>query len=155
MILIHGQRMCGRVDDVPGICYIATRFFHFYYIPLIPLSSWLIEAKPEVASGFQGRRIKLSAKSVVVGWLQAFLLLFGLVNSAKGGFGLMANQQAGLGTDGAIKMVLGLTALIMWTLLMVRPFQAGKERSEQLRGLLGFEPDVPNQQAASRIAIGE
>lgn len=41
MVIIYGTRMFGRIDKFAGQC-IATRFFHLYYLPLIPLSSWLV-----------------------------------------------------------------------------------------------------------------
>jgi hypothetical protein len=37
----YGTRLSGKVDSFAG-SYLATRFFHIYYVPLIPLSSWLV-----------------------------------------------------------------------------------------------------------------
>ncbi|HZS35987.1 MAG TPA: hypothetical protein VFF06_04135 [Polyangia bacterium] len=37
----YGTRLSGKVDSFAG-SYVATRFFHIYYVPLIPLSSWLV-----------------------------------------------------------------------------------------------------------------
>src|SRR4051794_31008614 len=119
MILIFGQRLCGKVDEVPGICYVATRFLHLYYVPLIPLSSWVILRGTESASGFKGQQIRLSCKSVLLGWLQAFLVIFGLMNSIRAAI-LFADPQLRLnnGTDGAVALMIGLMSLTAWLLFM-------------------------------------
>ncbi len=141
MMIIVGQRLCGRVDQVPGICYVATRFLHFYYVPLIPLSSWVIVQGSEGASGFRGQQIRLSLKSVVFGWLQAFFVVFGLVHSIWGGILLAEqNRAANNGFDGMVKLSLGLSCLVAWLVFTIRPFQAGQERADELLAHLGMEP---------------
>ena len=39
MIIVWGTKLYGKVDEVPGMFHVATRFFHLWYIPLVPLSS--------------------------------------------------------------------------------------------------------------------
>jgi hypothetical protein len=42
-VIIHfGKSQFGKVDQVPGLFYVATDFFHINYIPLIPMSSYVI-----------------------------------------------------------------------------------------------------------------
>jgi len=68
MVVIWGQRMYGRVDRFAG-SHVATRFFHLYYVPLIPLSSWLV--LEEQADGrFLGMQVPLQLKSVLLAWLR-------------------------------------------------------------------------------------
>lgn len=140
MMIIFGQRLCGRVDQVPGICYVATRFFHFYYLPLVPLSSWAIVHGTETNSGFRGQRIRINLKSILCGWGQAFLLLFGPISSLRGGYQLyLRNPTPEAQFEGSLQLILGLSCLMTWVLFLVRPIRAGRERAEQLLGLLGLE----------------
>jgi hypothetical protein len=73
MIIIWGQRMYGRVDAVPGLCYVVTRFFHLWYLPLIPLGSFAVVA--EQGESFMGASVPLSIKSVLVAWLRCALVV--------------------------------------------------------------------------------
>lgn len=145
MLLITGQRMCGRVDHVPGTCYVATRFLHLYYVPLIPLSSWVIRQGTEKLSGFDGQQIRMSIKSVLFGWLQAYLVVFGLINSLRGPVQIAALQHAGKNPiDGEITLALGLLSLGVWLLFRFRPLLAGAERANELRARLGIDPLAPD-----------
>src|SRR5437762_2645960 len=42
MLLVWGSKLYGRVDDVPGMFYVATRFGHLWYLPLIPMGSFVV-----------------------------------------------------------------------------------------------------------------
>jgi len=76
MIIVYGQSTCGKVDKVPNLFYVCTRFFHVYYVPLIPVQSYLVLAGSESGDGgFQGIPISMSFKSVLVGWMRAGLIL--------------------------------------------------------------------------------
>lgn len=144
MFLIVGQRVCGRVDDVPGICHVATRFVHFYYVPLIPLSSWLIEKGVKPATGDPGLRIPLCGRSVVFGWVQALLVAYGSLNTIKGIL-IMIRQQRQLGMvapNVIFNLVLGVLCLAAWMLFTVRPFRASRQRAQELMDRLGIETEV-------------
>lgn len=71
MHIICGNQLYGRVDKIPGLFSVATKFFHLYYVPLIPFESWLIIDGTETAEGFQGRKISLSGKSILLAWMRA------------------------------------------------------------------------------------
>ena len=76
MIIIWGQSNYGKVDVVPNLFYVATRFFHLYYVPLIPLATYLIVAGTEDENGsFQGVKLPMSLRSVLAGWVRAVLVL--------------------------------------------------------------------------------
>src|SRR2546422_392672 len=85
MIVWFGQRFFGKVDVVPGLCHVATRFFYVQFFPLVPLQSFiLIAGKGEE----RGVPTSMSFKSVLVAWLRAALvlaLLGGLVLMVIGG----------------------------------------------------------------------
>lgn len=66
MFIVWGQRMYGRVDRFAG-SYVATRFFHIYYLPLIPLSSWLV-LEDQGKGNFLGLQVPMQARSVLVAW---------------------------------------------------------------------------------------
>lgn len=40
MIIVWGERLCGRVNQVDNQVHVATKFFHVQYIPLLPLNSY-------------------------------------------------------------------------------------------------------------------
>lgn len=79
MILVWGTRLYGRVDDMPGGPHVATRFGHFWYIPLIPMNSSLIIAKD--GKQYHHLPIPISFKSILLAWIQAGLVIVGIVAS--------------------------------------------------------------------------
>lgn len=137
MLLIWGERICGRIDHVPGKCHVATRFFHLYYVPLIPLSSWVIVEGTESEQGFHGCQIGMSGKSVLFGWLQAALVVFGIINLIWGVIALTDPVQAADHSGAILKFVLGVLSLGVWVLFNFRPLQASAERADQLLQHLG------------------
>jgi hypothetical protein len=73
MYFVFGHRLYGKVDAIPGIGHVATKFFHFDYVPLVPTESWLVTAQS--GKTWRGVKIPLSAKSVFVGWGRATAIL--------------------------------------------------------------------------------
>jgi 4-amino-4-deoxy-L-arabinose transferase-like glycosyltransferase len=142
MIIVWGTRFCGRVDQVPGFFHVATRFFHVYYVPLIPLSSYLIYDGTESEAGFRGVSIPMSFKSVLAGWGRALLIVGALVAAVFGGFNLffsdhrMADYVVGLGAIGLAALMAG----VYW--LSRKVFQAGQSRALALAALAGFPPHL-------------
>ncbi|CAJ1967378.1 unnamed protein product [Cylindrotheca closterium] len=69
-MFIFGTRMFGQTDRVPGLFYVATKFFHINFVPLCPLSTYLvIEAR---GLGPRGISVPMSSDSLIVAWLRAF-----------------------------------------------------------------------------------
>jgi hypothetical protein len=68
MIIIWGSRLYGKVDEVPGMFHVATKFGHLWYIPLIPMGSHLIIE--QTGRGWRGVPLGLSGKSVLAAWLR-------------------------------------------------------------------------------------
>src|SRR5687767_14985222 len=75
MIIIWGQTLAGKVDRVPGLFYVTTQFFHLYYVPLIPLQSYLVIEGTENGDDFKGVGVPMSFKSVLFGWLRGALIV--------------------------------------------------------------------------------
>lgn len=73
MVIIYGSRLYGKVDVVPGLFHVETRFGHLYYFPLIPIESFAVFSK----SGDQinGVKIPMSFKSILYAWLRAGMLV--------------------------------------------------------------------------------
>jgi len=71
MIIVWGTTHAGKVDEVPGgMFHVVTRFGHLYYLPLIPMASFVVLEK--TPGGFHGTQIPLSLKSIGVAWLRVF-----------------------------------------------------------------------------------
>lgn len=93
MIIIWGERLMGKVDHVPGLFHVATRFGHLWYIPLIPMGSYIVFGQD--GTKFQGVKLGLDIKSIFVAWLRAALWV-SVVVSAISVFMLM-NDKRGSG----------------------------------------------------------
>ena len=79
MVIVWGSRLYGKVDAVPGFFHVATRFGHVYYLPLIPLQSFVVLGQH--GDQFRGIPIRLSGKSVLMAWARAFLLIAACVSA--------------------------------------------------------------------------
>lgn len=118
---VHGERMYGYVDRVPGLCHVATQFFHFNFVPIFPLGSYLIQENAPVSQGIQGRRIGMSLKSVLVGYFRgwvglATIVLFAICAIQAGETILdgQANDLAHVLVFGGLTLVYGC---VWWAML--------------------------------------
>ncbi len=73
MVIIWGSGMYGKVDEVPGICHVATRFGHLWYLPLIPMGTYAVF--DEEGDGFRGASLPLSGKSILMAWVRTAMFL--------------------------------------------------------------------------------
>jgi hypothetical protein len=73
MVIVWGSRMYGKVDVVPGLFHVATRFGHVYYLPLIPTQSFVVLGQQ--GDQFTGVPIPLSGKSILLAWVRAILVV--------------------------------------------------------------------------------
>jgi hypothetical protein len=86
MTFIYGIRRFGKVDEVPGLFYVTTSFYHLWFFPLIPMQSYVIVAG---TGGCRGLPIYLSMKSVLIAWLRGalyamtFFTAFGAILGAR------------------------------------------------------------------------
>jgi len=77
MIVVFGSTLYGKVQAVPGVCHVATRFLHLFFVPLFPTGSWLVIDK-RLRAEASAEAIKLPAMhwgSVALGWLRFFLVV--------------------------------------------------------------------------------
>jgi hypothetical protein len=87
MIIHFGTQMYGKVDHVPGLFHVGTRFFHVWFIPLIPVGSFLMLDNKQN----QGMAIGLSGKSVLFAYLRLGLFIACLV---VGTIGIIEGSEA-------------------------------------------------------------
>lgn len=99
---VHGEQFYGYVDRVPGLCYVATRFWHFNFVPLIPLGSFLVVEGSKTEQGFQGRPIGWNAKSLLLGYFRGWVGLAVIVL-----FAMCCIQAGEIWADGADELTLG------------------------------------------------
>jgi peptidoglycan/LPS O-acetylase OafA/YrhL len=111
MVIISGVRFAGKVDAVPRVGHVATRFFHLYWIPLIPVGTFLVTE--EKGDDFKGFGLPLNAKSIVVGYLRT---LGWLGFAAAIGAAFMAAGEKQYGWAG-LALAAALLAAGMLTLL--------------------------------------
>ena len=62
------DRFCGRVDVVPGLCYVETEFVCVWWFPILPRRSVLFVQNEYSVNGWQTFPIRLSLKSVFAGY---------------------------------------------------------------------------------------
>lgn len=115
MIIIFGERMLGKVDQVPGFCYVVTKFAHLNYIPLIPTASWIVLEGSESGDGFRGKPIGMSGKSVLAGYIRGWGGIAAVVTSAVVGGVVGSTFEPGLGmfVGGAVAGILALLACLL------------------------------------------
>jgi hypothetical protein len=98
MPLIWGTRLFGKVDQVGPKLHVATRFWHLYYLPLIPLESWVVTETIELSdeervrtkqtwgTGDPWRGFPLKSlywKSVLTAWFRAACIFVSLACSTE------------------------------------------------------------------------
>lgn len=135
-MFIFGTRLFGKVDAVPGLGHVATKFFHINFLPLIPLEGWLVLGQD--GSKWRGRTIPMSGKSVLTAWLRFATFCMGVALTI---FGFIGWQD---GSQGAIPMlVVGVISIgaFVGTYLAGFITRAGLDRALELAGHLGASPE--------------
>ncbi|RKH35961.1 hypothetical protein D7X12_33515 [Corallococcus sicarius] len=136
-MVIFGSRLYGKVDEVPGLGFVATKFGHLYYVPLIPTEGWLVVA--EEGDGWRGQAIPVSGKSVLVAWARAAFLIGGIISLLTGLISL-SNIENGAATVLGVVAVLCIAGLITsyrWTWVT----QASPERALEIARQAGLSEE--------------
>ena len=147
MVIITGVRFAGKVDAVPRIGHVATRFFHIYYVPLIPLGTFLVTREGD--TDFAGVPLPLNGKSILVGWLRTFGWL-GLIGSPiVAGLGMAGSNFPQTVTGGIGTAVF---AALLWFLYCQRFItHASYERAADIARQMGLPPE---QRLMLEVAYG-
>ncbi len=93
MVYIFGTRTFGKVDRVPGLFFVTTKFFHINFLPLIPLGSFVVLEGSNTGYTFRGRSVGLSLKSLAVAWGRWVLVIAGLICGFIGLISLAAGAR--------------------------------------------------------------
>lgn len=117
-MIVWGTRRFGWVDEVEGLGTVATTFFHLMFVPLIPLSTWLM------IDDERGIPMPMSLKSVLVAWVRAGLF-----------WGAVASWVSIPATFG-LTCVLALPLTAGWVALPWFVRRASPRRAEELRAFV-------------------
>jgi hypothetical protein len=139
-----GLHNFGKVDQVPGAFYVATQFFHFNSIPLLPLSTYVVLHGSECSvfgfGAFTGKKIRMSLKSVLTAYSRAALIVgvvitcaFAVVTFVDGG---SKHDVELLITSAVLAFVSAACAVVIW--LTYHFSKASYGRAMQLVDELGF-----------------
>jgi len=144
--MVFGTRLFGKVDAVPGLFHVATKFAHINFVPLIPLEGWLVFG--EEGNGWRGVTIPMSMKSVGVAWLRFLLAVGGLVGCLFGFIGMSSHDNGS-----AVSLVLGLLSFgaFIGTYFWKWISQADAERALELATLAGIPEEGLDQ---IRVSFG-
>jgi hypothetical protein len=112
MIYVYGSRLFGKVDVVPGMFHVQTKFGHFNYIPLIPMQSYVVLSHS--GKTFRGVPVPLSAKSVFMCWGR---LIAGAAAIIGGIIALINFNNPYSGTDWHIAAAVALLGAVLAGLL--------------------------------------
>lgn len=83
IVMFGGRKLFGRVDQVEGLFHVATQFTHIFFVPLIPMTSYIVLDSTESLGKFRGVEIKLNLKSVLAAYFRAFCILAALYQVYK------------------------------------------------------------------------
>jgi hypothetical protein len=135
MLIIYGSRLFGKVDVVPGLFHVETRFGHLWYIPLVPIESFIVFNKS--GDSWNGVNIPLNLKSVCYAWLRTLLMLAGIV-----GCGLAMANVKSRPEGWATPAILGICSLAASAVLAFHKGSAlaSHARARRLGDLIGLTP---------------
>ena len=163
MFVIWGERFYGKVDQVPGVCHVATLFGHFFWFPLFPLRTYVVADESmrrvkheahyglvhETSYGFAGVRIPMSARSVLVGYLRAVLgfviFTLGMAVIAFGWELVRPDPTERNPLPAFVKLSGALVVAILLFWLSRLATRAGTVRAAELRKQLGIPVDADEQ----------
>ena len=97
MFMVFGETDFGKVDRVPGVCYVITRFFHINHMPIVPSRSFVVVEGTENGGSFRGRTIPMNSRSVLVAYVRNWVGLLALIGAiASGIVAYMTGTELGL-----------------------------------------------------------
>ncbi|RKH82490.1 hypothetical protein D7Y21_28345 [Corallococcus sp. AB045] len=136
-MVIFGSRLFGKVDEIPGLGYVATKFGHINFVPLIPLEGWLVMA--EEGNGWRGQAIAMSGKSVLVAWARLLFIILGSISLFSGFFSFAGMHPVDAIFSGllALACIGGLIATYRWKWVT----QASPERAMEIAREAGISEE--------------
>jgi hypothetical protein len=144
MFVHFGELHYGKVDVVPDLCHVATRFFHLNFVPLVPLGSEIVVTGTSEGGGVQRLKTAWSLKSILMAWVRAGLYL-ALTAGVIGGVIVTAEYFEKRRGSSATMLLLvwGIAAGSMLALWLTYKFsRASYDRAVQLGAELGLDPTL-------------
>lgn len=152
MIYIAGTNLFGKCDVVPKKFFVATNFVHVFFLPLIPMGTYLVREDDFnwLSGEFKGIPLPwFSPKSWAFAWLRVALIVIAVVTSGKYIGALLDYVRYDLywgRADAPVRFPEMRTALILLGSLaglwLLRVFsRASKSRALALGKLLDIERD--------------
>src|SRR6185295_116922 len=115
-VFVFGKKLYGKCDEVPGLFHVATLYYHFNYLPIAPIQSYIILAKD--GDKFKGVPIPLNSKSFMLNWIRFVSLLAFAISGFVVVAPLIRNGVTpGLGDLGP-SSVFCVTAFAIWIFAM-------------------------------------
>jgi hypothetical protein len=138
MYFVFGTGLFGKVDHVPGLFYVVTRFVHVNYLPVGPDQTYLIM---DDGTGNRGVPIQFSVKSMLMAWFRAGCFVLGPI-LAFGGFVVWTMQspnRPGINPISLIFWILG-PLLIQLGILSYFVIRIGRDRAVDLAEAADLDP---------------
>jgi hypothetical protein len=136
MIIIYGSKLYGKVDVVPGLFHVETKFGHLWYIPLIPVESYVVFGKS--GENFNGIKIPMSFKSICYAWLRAGTLVAAIVSLV-----MVLSESKNGPSEWVTPAIVGLSALATCLVLSFHKgsTHASRQRAYQIGQKIGMSPE--------------
>jgi hypothetical protein len=151
--VVQGTRWYGRVDSVPGLFYVATRFHHLQFLPTFPLGSYLVfDDGTEQTGLFLGT----NRKSVVMAYVRTLIVAAAFVSGLFLAFGLgdWMTGRPGYPAEVILPLFAAVPAWIFLFWLTYRLTRASDSRALWWAGVAGLDVDAVRAFLAAR-ARGE
>lgn len=119
---VYGTRLFGEVDRVPGLFSVSTIFFHINYVPLVPTATYVVLEGSHTDDGFSGKKIGMSFKSVLAGYLRGWsagVAMFAAGVAGLGGMAFFTGNQGGIAVLGAFVSAIAI-AFAFWFVVISR-----------------------------------
>jgi hypothetical protein len=158
---VYGTHYLGKINVVPGLFHVATKFFHINFVPLVPLGSAIVFANSDhtMANGQLGIlavKLPFNWPSFFMAYLRTILwicllasIIFFAVNLIPAPKNVTAANFygfSGLNLLSANALAVAVScALLYWS---HRASVAGRERALELAQLAGFNEQVVLEQLA-------
>jgi hypothetical protein len=142
MIFISGTQTYGKVDQVPGLFYVTTKFFHIQFIPLVPVGSYVYLDRGRKSESYAGFSIGLSGKSILFAWFRVALFL-GVVAAVVAGAvaGMEYLEHRGSFKNfGVAVLALGMLVYLLYG--SYRVSRAGAARARKIAAAAGLPPEL-------------
>lgn len=139
MLIFFSVRDYGKTDHIPGLFYTCARFFHIWFIPVIPVGGVLRVDKPDMRD--RGIKIGPSAMSVLLPWVRVGLFVMTLGTGLIGLSGVLRPDTRLFGIVCLLLAAVSITAFVLsYTLSVFR--KPSYKRAIVLAETLKLPPEV-------------